>query len=292
MANNNPTAQYQDVTPAMAGQYLKANTNNPRKLSKANLSKLKVELRGGLWMATTQGIGFDTEGVLVDGQHTLTAIRETGITASDLLVCYNLSPASRYKIDVGRKRDLSDHTGIPSKIIATVRVPFRAMGSFQQKVNNLTFMKPYLEGEIGKLSAELHSICKDVRGVVGHGVRAGVIMSIMSKHITKKQGLALFSTLCTLRKNNKGSYMEKSLKVRRAAQSQLPTLLLSLVEKMEQGITPVYDDKTGKFIDATDVREQASKIMFLAMQAFDPACNQGEEFTSPSHTDVAKALDV
>ena len=292
MANNNPTAQYQDVTPAMAGQYLRANTNNPRKLNKANLSRLKVELRGGLWMATTQGVGFDTEGVLVDGAHTLTAIKETGVTANNLLVCYNLSPTSRYKIDVGRKRDLSDHTGISPKVIATVRVPFRAMGSFQQRVSSLTFMKPYLEGEIGALSTELHSICKDVRGVVSHGVRAGVIMSIMSKRITKKQGLALFSLLATLRKNNKGSYMEKSLKVRRSAQAKLPTLLLSLVEKIEQGITPVYDDKTGKFIDATDVREQASKVMFLAMQAFDPACNQGEEFTSPSHTEVAKALDV
>jgi hypothetical protein len=290
--NNIPTAQYQNVTPAMAAQYLKANTNNPRKLNKMNLKRLKTELTGGLWVATTQGVGFDTDGVLVDGQHTLTAIVDTGVTAENLLVCYNLSPKSRYKIDVGRKRDLSDHTGIHPKVIATVRVPFRAVGSFKTKANNLTFMEPYLNGELGNLSQDLHNICKDVRGVMSHGVRAGLILSIMSGNISKTEGIKLFTTLTKLRKNNNGSYLTRSLKQRRAAQNKLPNLLLSLVEKIEQGIVPVYDDKTGKFVDATDVREQASKIMFLSMQAFDPKRNKGEEFTSPSHTDVTNALEV
>ncbi len=292
MGNTKPTAVYQDVTPQMAHVWLTHNTNNYRKLSSANIKNLKDELIGGVWMATTQGVGFDVNGVLVDGQNRLTAILQTGITAEDMLVCYNLPEDAKFKIDVGRKRTLADHTQLPSKVIATVRVPFRAMGHTGNYINNLTFMRKYLEGSLGKLAIELHGICPDVRGVVGHGIRSGLIMSILSGKITRKQGLRMFESLAKLRKNNKNVYLEKSLVKRRKIEATLPNLLSSLIEKMDQDIIPLYDDKTGKFVDATDVREKASKLMFLAMQAFDPALNSSEEFVSPSRTEVERVLDI
>ena len=291
MGNIKPTAVYQDVTPQMAHVWLTHNTNNYRKLSSANIKNLKAELTGGVWMATTQGVGFDTNGVLVDGQNRLTAILQTGITAEDMLVCYNLPEDAKFKIDVGRGRSIADHTQLPTKVIATVRVPLRSLGLIGN-LNNLTFMRKYLEGDLGKLAIELHGICSDVRGVVGHGIRAGLIISILSGKITRKQGLRMFESLTTLRKNNKNVYLEKSLVKRRKIEATLPNLLSSLIEKMDQGIIPVYDDKTGKFVDATDVREKASKLMLLAIQAFDPALNSSEEFVSPSRTEVERVLDI
>ena len=187
MGNIKPTAVYQDVTPQMAHVWLTHNTNNYRKLSSANIKNLKAELTGGVWMATTQGVGFDTNGVLVDGQNRLTAILQTGITAEDMLVCYNLPEDAKFKIDVGRGRSIADHTQLPTKVIATVRVPLRSLGLIGN-LNNLTFMRKYLEGDLGKLAIELHGICSDVRGVVGHGIRAGLIISILSGKITRKQG--------------------------------------------------------------------------------------------------------
>lgn len=291
MGNIKPTAVYQDVTPQMAHVWLTHNTNNYRKLSSANIKNLKAELTGGVWMATTQGVGFDTNGVLVDGQNRLTAILQTGITAEDMLVCYNLPEDAKFKIDVGRGRSIADHTQLPTKVIATVRVPLRSLGLIGN-LNNLTFMRKYLEGDLGKLAIELHGICSDVRGVVGHGIRAGLIISILSGKITRKQGLRMFESLTKLRKNNKNVYLEKSLVKRRKIEATLPNLLSSLIEKMDQGIIPVYDDKTGKFVDATDVREKASKLMLLAIQAFDPALNSSEEFVSPSRTEVERVLDI
>ena len=291
MGNINPTAVYQDVTPQMAHVWLTHNTNNSRKLSSANIKNLKAELTGGVWMATTQGVGYDTNGVLVDGQNRLTAILQTGITAEDMLVCYNLPEYAKFKIDVGRGRSIADHTQLPTKVIATVRVPLRSLGLIGN-LNNLTFMRKYLEGDLGKIAIELHGICSDVRGVVGHGIRAGLIISILSGKITRKQGLRMFESLTKLRKNNKNVYLEKSLVKRRKIEATLPNLLSSLIEKMDQGIIPVYDDKTGKFVDATDVREKASKLMLLAIQAFDPALNSSEEFVSPSRTEVERVLDI
>ena len=266
MGNIKPTAVYQDVTPQMAHVWLTHNTNNYRKLSSANIKNLKAELTGGVWMATTQGVGFDTNGVLVDGQNRLTAILQTGITAEDMLVCYNLPEDAKFKIDVGRGRSIADHTQLPTKVIATVRVPLRSLGLIGN-LNNLTFMRKYLEGDLGKLAIELHGICSDVRGVVGHGIRAGLIISILSGKITRKQGLRMFESLTKLRKNNKNVYLEKSLVKRRKIEATLPNLLSSLIEK-------------------------ASKLMLLAIQAFDPALNSSEEFVSPSRTEVERVLDI
>jgi hypothetical protein len=214
------------------------------------------------------------------------------VTVEDQLVCFNLPVDSKYKIDVGRKRNLTDHTGIHAKVITTVRVPFRALGSFSSTSSNLTFMQPYLNGKLGKLAQELYDICSDTRGITNQGIRAGLVMAIMGGKITKAQGLSLFKKLAKLRKNNDGQYLERSISKRRQIQSELPNLLMSLIEKVEQGITPVYDDKTAKFVDAVDVREQASKIMFLAIQAFDTEHNHKDEFSTPSHSLVSTNLNL
>jgi hypothetical protein len=292
MTNTELKAEFMTITPSLAAIWLQSNTKNYRKISRVHVKNLKSELTGNVWMTTCQGIGFDTEGTLVDGQNRLTAIVESGVTVEDQLVCFNLPVDSKYKIDVGRKRNLTDHTGIHAKVITTVRVPFRALGNFNGTSSNLTFMQPYLNGKLGKLAQELYDICSDTRGITNQGIRAGLVMAIMGGKITKAQGLSLFKKLAKLRKNNDGQYLERSISKRRQIQSELPNLLMSLIEKIEQGITPVYDDKTAKFVDATDVREQASKIMFLAIQAFDTEHNHKDEFSTPSHTLVSTNLNL
>ena len=286
------TASFDYVTPEKAAFMLTSNVDNYRnRLNRKHINNLKNELMLGEWKATTQGIGFDTNGVLVDGQHRLTAIVESGVTAQ-LLVCYNLQPDSKLKVDVGKKRSMTDLTGLSGTVIATVRVPFRAVGNINNDATNLTFMKPYLDGHLGQLSEELFDICRSTTGIMGVGMRAGLIMAIMSGKISKREGLSLFRKVAQLRKNNKGVYLNKSITARRKIESSLPVLLSSLIEKMHQGITPVYNDKTGQFVDATDVREQASKIMFLSMQAFDNSVNTNEEFSSPSYQTVTDNLAI
>lgn len=289
---NELKAEFLEITPSIAKLWLQRNSNNYRKVNKSHVQNLKRELTGGVWMATSQGIGFDTQGILVDGQNRLTAIVESGVTVPNQLVVFNLPHDSKYKIDMGRKRTLSDHTGVHAKVITTVRVPFRAMGNFKSISSNLTFMEPYITGELGQLAQGLYDICTDTRGVTCQGIRAGLIMSIMSGSISQDEGFDMFTKLSKLRKNNNGAYLTKSISKRRAILQSLPNLLVSLIEKIEQDITPVYDDKTAKFVDATDVREQASKLMFLAMQAFDNSVNSNEDFSTPSFKKVEANLSL
>ena len=63
------SAQYELITPEIAAEYLVKNTRNYRKLSRSKVLVLTRELLAGEWLPSTQGIGFDTDGCMVDGQH-------------------------------------------------------------------------------------------------------------------------------------------------------------------------------------------------------------------------------
>ena len=94
------------VTPEIAKRLLVRNVRN-RKISEKVVSKYVEEIRAGDWRLTPAGIGFDSDGVLVDGQHRLAAIVKSGI-AAPLLVTLGLPPASQEKVDRQRRRTLFD----------------------------------------------------------------------------------------------------------------------------------------------------------------------------------------
>lgn len=61
------------VTPSLAREWLKKNTKN-RPIRPSHVETLRQALARGEQVTTHQGIAFDTEGELIDGQHRLTAI--------------------------------------------------------------------------------------------------------------------------------------------------------------------------------------------------------------------------
>jgi len=285
-------AKYEKITPNRATKLLEHNTDNYRmSISNSTLENLVYELTHGQWKATTQGIGFDTNGVLVDGQHRLMAIQKSGITVDKQLVCYGLEPESKLKIDVGKKRTLADLSQISSRIISTIRIPFRFVYGSGNKTMSLTYMKPYITGDLGRLTKKLHKMCPAYYGILSAGMRAGLMMAIMSGKISEKEGLQMFGKLTKLRQNSKGQYLNTSIKSRREIEESLPLLLVSLLEKIRQGLVPVF---TGtEYVDKDyDVRERSSKIILVAMQAFDNTINEQEEFTSPCYNTITDVLGI
>jgi len=68
-------AQVVEVTPEMASDWLSTrNWANNRRMSTHTVAKYLGDMKGGLWKLTRQGIIFDTEGQLIDGQHRLRAV--------------------------------------------------------------------------------------------------------------------------------------------------------------------------------------------------------------------------
>lgn len=94
------------ITPDVARTYLTKNTRN-RKLSSHLVTALASDMRQGLWRQTHQGIAFDVEGNLADGQHRLAAIVSADV-AVEMPVARGVPLESRATMDIGRKRTTGD----------------------------------------------------------------------------------------------------------------------------------------------------------------------------------------
>jgi hypothetical protein len=94
------------VTPEVAAELLLRNTHN-RKSSAATEEKYAREISMSCWLPSSAGIGFDTSGVLIDGQTRLGAIVRSKRPAW-LLIVTGLPAASQASIDRQRKRSLFD----------------------------------------------------------------------------------------------------------------------------------------------------------------------------------------
>lgn len=96
-----------EVTAAIAEDYLKGNTNN-RKLRMFNVSKYAADMVAGRWLLSTDVIGFDTTGRLIQGQHRLAAVIEAdkqkpGISVP-MLVAWGFPPDTYDVLDQGSIR--------------------------------------------------------------------------------------------------------------------------------------------------------------------------------------------
>jgi hypothetical protein len=85
-------SKVQRITPERAEQWLAANTAN-RPVSKSTVRGFAEAMRRGDWLVTHQGIAFDTNGVLVDGQHRLAAIIEADLPV-EMTVFSDVEPDS------------------------------------------------------------------------------------------------------------------------------------------------------------------------------------------------------
>lgn len=92
------------VIPALAKQWLEKNTNN-RNVNFAKVKKMAKDMREGHWDTTHQGIAIATDGTLVDGQHRLMAVVESGVTVR-MNVTFN-APKSQH-IDSGNSRSMAN----------------------------------------------------------------------------------------------------------------------------------------------------------------------------------------
>jgi hypothetical protein len=90
------------VTPEIAGWLLDLNTEN-RPLDHKGVDRFRSILRDGKWLNTGEPVIVSREGVLNDGQHRLTAVRDGGI-AAELDVRFGISRAAFVATGTGRRR--------------------------------------------------------------------------------------------------------------------------------------------------------------------------------------------
>lgn len=100
------TFQVQTITPEIAVEWIKLNKYN-RPISSSVINKYATVMRRGGWKLNGDSFRFDEDGYILDGQHRLYAILESGISIESLVV-RGLSREVFTTIDRGNMRKLSD----------------------------------------------------------------------------------------------------------------------------------------------------------------------------------------
>lgn len=119
-----------NVTPELAAQWLATNHQNRGPKTKRIIAYANA-MREGRWRLTHQGIGFDKDGNLIDGQNRLMAIVEAGVTVQ-MQVTTGLQRDDMLAVDMGAPRSAGDSLTILRGIdrgrdrVAILRVLFTA----------------------------------------------------------------------------------------------------------------------------------------------------------------------
>ena len=100
------------ITPEMATQYLSRNTKN-RSIRRQEVDAYAREIKRGNFVLTHQGIAFDEEGNLIDGQHRLMAIATAGIPVQ-MVVSRGVPSSAFTVVDRGASRTMRDVVSLGS----------------------------------------------------------------------------------------------------------------------------------------------------------------------------------
>lgn len=94
-----------EITPKMAKEMLERNMKNNRRVNHETVNRYARIMKAGGWNLTHQGIAFDTDGFLVDGQHRLRAIVQANVPV-EMMVTYDVEhhEGEAFTIDAGRRR--------------------------------------------------------------------------------------------------------------------------------------------------------------------------------------------
>lgn len=95
------------ITPELAQRYLELNSRQQRKIRRHKVAEYADDMRNGLWELNGAAIVIDEFGNLIDGQHRLSAVVESG-TTQQFVVVRNVREDAYRTIDQGMKRSLAD----------------------------------------------------------------------------------------------------------------------------------------------------------------------------------------
>lgn len=109
-------SEWKIVTPQMAAKWLEGNTHN-RPVRTAAVMKYAADMKAGRWRQTHQGIAFDYDGVLLDGQHRLFAVLEAD-TNVIMQVGYGFDPEGQAFMDSGIHRTVVDVARLSGEVMA------------------------------------------------------------------------------------------------------------------------------------------------------------------------------
>ena len=101
-----PSLRIREIDPELAALWLMRNKHN-RPVRERTVLEYAKAMQSGQWMMNGDAIRFDTSDNILDGQHRLMAIVESGVTITSIVIS-GLQPEVFQTIDRGAKRSIGD----------------------------------------------------------------------------------------------------------------------------------------------------------------------------------------
>lgn len=102
-----PKCEVVSLTKPLVDWLISINTDN-RPIKPNVVNNYMREILAGEWLVTSQGIGISTDGVLLDGQHRLLAVKKAGYPEIRTILAFGIDKRAQIKIDTHAKRSAND----------------------------------------------------------------------------------------------------------------------------------------------------------------------------------------
>jgi hypothetical protein len=169
------------VTPEMAARWLERNKSN-RPLRQTVVAAYAAQIKAGQWRLTHQGVCLDCKDSLIDGQHRLTAIVQTGIAIlMQVSKMTTAESALALPLDVGAKRNYSDILNRPKKQVECGRLIAEMADGGSVKPSMQT-----IDNVCSKIES-LHELGSAAFREAACSVRTGTILAVWSDNNREKQ---------------------------------------------------------------------------------------------------------
>lgn len=111
VVSHQPEVFFASVSPAVALEWLEKHNTHNRNVAETRVDQYTRDMNAGRWHLGTDGIGFDRDGVLRNGQHRLLSVISSGITQV-FIVVLGLDPKSQTTMDNHFRRTVAGQAQI------------------------------------------------------------------------------------------------------------------------------------------------------------------------------------
>lgn len=184
---------WKKIDPVTARKILdEKNHPNQRPINQRRVERLRKDLKEGLFLESHQGLCFDLEGCLIDGQHRLEAIASSGISCF-ILVSEKADPRLFRRIDQGQSRTLRDllaFSGLEvSKHISSAIALISSIASGYSSTTGTYFHFEHSEAVLRKYEDSIREIAEATKGAevvmkIRHG---GCIAAAFFAHLVDRK---------------------------------------------------------------------------------------------------------
>lgn len=134
LIHDNVVVSIRKITPANAAKILEAKNIKNRAISRGKLGEYINSMKNGEWLFNGDSIRISSDGVLLDGQHRLTAVARSGVSQYFVLI-ENMQKEVGLTIDIGKVRNGGDvlalEAGVTNSIAQTMSGAIKAFNKHE-----------------------------------------------------------------------------------------------------------------------------------------------------------------